>query len=128
MQNDEQVIRNLVDTWLAAAARGDVATMLNLLADDVLFMVPGKEPFGKKEFAAANQQMKDLSVKGNIEILEIKVLGDWAWMRNRLRVTMTPAQGKTVSHRGYVLTILRKNQSGAWVIYRDANLLMPEQA
>ena len=88
--------------------------------------VPGQEPFGKKQFAAANQQMKDLKVQGNVEILEIEVLGDWAWMRNRLRVTMTPSQGKSISHRGYVLTILRKNQSGAWVIYRDANLLTPE--
>jgi len=126
MQNDEQAIRNLVDTWLAAASRGDVATMLNLLADDVLFMVSGKEPFGKKEFAAANQQMKDLKVDAKIEILEIKVLGDWAWMRNRLRVSMTAPHGKTLNHRGYVLTILRKNQNGQWVIYRDANLLMPE--
>ena len=75
MQNDEQAIRNLVDTWLAAASRGDVATMLNLLADDVLFIVPGKEPFGKKEFAAANQQMKDLKVDARIEILEIKSWG-----------------------------------------------------
>ena len=33
MQTDEQAIHNLVDTWLAAAARGDVSTMLNLLAD-----------------------------------------------------------------------------------------------
>jgi uncharacterized protein (TIGR02246 family) len=89
-------------------------------------MVPGREPFGKKEFAAANQQMKDLKVDGKVEILEIKVLGEWAWMRNRLRVTMTPPQGKTLTHRGYVLTILRKNPSGQWVIYRDANLLMPE--
>jgi len=126
MQNDKQAIRNLVETWLAAAGRGDVATMLDLLADDVLFMVPGQEPFGKKQFAAANHQMKDLKVQGNVEILEIEVLGDWAWMRNRLRVTMTPSQGKSVSHLGSVLTILRKNQSGDWVIYRDANLLMPE--
>jgi len=91
-------------------------------------MVPGKEPFGKKEFAAANQQMKDLKVDGKIEILEIKVLGDWAWMRNRLRITMTPPQGKAMNHRGYVLTILRKNAAGAWQIYRDANLLMPERS
>ena len=70
--------------------------------------------------------MKNLKVDGKIEILEIKVLGDWAWMRNGLRVTMSPPQGKSISHRGYVLTILRKNASGAWVIYRDANLLMPE--
>ena len=128
MPTDEQAIRNMVDTWLAAAARGDVQTMLNLMTDDVLFMVPGKEPFGKEAFAAANQQMKNLKVDGKVEILEIKVLGDFAWMRNRLRVTMTPPQGNPIKHRGYVLTILRKNAAGAWQIHRDANLLMPEQS
>jgi hypothetical protein len=29
--------------------------VLGLMADDVLFMVPGREPFGKAEFAASAQ-------------------------------------------------------------------------
>ena len=52
-QNEEQAIRDLVKTWLAASEKGDLTTMLNLLADDVIFMVPGKEPFGKETFARA---------------------------------------------------------------------------
>ena len=29
-QNEEQAVRDLVDTWLAASEKGDLTTMLNL--------------------------------------------------------------------------------------------------
>jgi uncharacterized protein (TIGR02246 family) len=93
--------------------------------DDVIFMVPGREPFGKEEFAANSKSMKDVRVEGTSEIQEIKVLGDWAWMRNRLKVTMTAPDASPMVRSGYTLTILRKLPSGNWVITRDANLLAP---
>jgi uncharacterized protein (TIGR02246 family) len=121
--NDERAIRELVDKWLAASRKRDLETMLGLLADDVIFMVPGREPFGKEEFAATNKKMKDIHIEAHSDIQEIKVLGDWAWMRNHLEVTFKPANGEATRHSGYVLTILRKSPNGAWVIARDANLL-----
>jgi uncharacterized protein (TIGR02246 family) len=60
MQNDEQTIRELVDTWMAASKSGDLATVLSLMSDDVVFMVPGKEPFGKDAFAATSEEMKNI--------------------------------------------------------------------
>jgi len=42
MQSDEQAIRNLVDTWMTASRTGDLATVLRLMADDVIFMVRAK--------------------------------------------------------------------------------------
>ena len=126
MNKDEQEIRDLIDTWLAACKEGDLETVLNLMADDVVFMVPGQEPFGKEEFAAHNRNMKDLRIEGTSEIQEIEVLGDWAWLRNRLKVTFTPPTGDPMVHSGYTLTILRKNPDGKWVLARDANLLTPE--
>ena len=124
-QSEEQAIRDLVDTWLAASEKGDLKTMLNLLADDVVFMVPGKEPFGKETFAQNYEQLKDTTMETTSDIQEIKILGDWAWMRNFLRVTFTPTRGESTEHSGYILTILRKSSDGRWVIARDANLLMP---
>ncbi len=53
MSTDEKSIRTLVETWLRGSASGDVDSMLPLLADDVVFLVPGQPPFGKKEFKAA---------------------------------------------------------------------------
>jgi len=125
MPNDEQAIRNLVDRWMAASRTGDLPTVLSLMADDVIFMVPGQEPFGKETFATNSQKMKGVHIDGNAEIKEIKILGEWAWIRNHLNVTMTPPGGKPTTRSGYTLTVLRKQADGAWVLARDANLLMP---
>jgi ketosteroid isomerase-like protein len=51
------------------------------------------------------------------------VLGDWAYLRNYLTVSVTPPGGAPVRRAGYTLSILRKEASGKWVLARDANLL-----
>jgi uncharacterized protein (TIGR02246 family) len=116
----------LLATWLDATRKGDIATVLTLMADDVLFMTPGQEPSGKEAFAAAATKMKGMRIEGTGNIQEVTVIGDWAWLRNRLEVTMTPPVGKPIRRFGYTLTILRKEAAGNWVIARDANLLAPE--
>ena len=121
---DEQAIRNLVSTWMSATKAGDTATVLSLMADDVVFMVPGGEPFGKEAFAAASNLMKGATFDGISEIIELQVLGDWAWLRNHIRITITPPGGKPMIRKGYTLTILRKQANGKWVLSRDANLVM----
>jgi uncharacterized protein (TIGR02246 family) len=126
VHDEEQAIRQLVDTWLTASENGDLNTVLTLMADDVVFMVPGREPFGKEEFVQNYKQMRGVKLTTKSDIQEIKVLGEWAWMRNHLRVTFTPADGSPTTHSGYVLTILRKTSDDRWVITRDANLLTPQ--
>ena len=126
MPTDEQAIRAVIQLWMDASKRGDTATVLSLMTDDVLFMVPGKPPFGKEAFAAASKGMEGMQIDSTSDIQEIQIFGDWAWMRNKLRVAITPPGGKTMVRSGYTLTILRKNAQGRWVITRDANLLAPE--
>jgi uncharacterized protein (TIGR02246 family) len=126
MKTDEQAIRDLVATWLDATRKGDIPTVLTLMADDVLFLTPGQEPFGKEEFAAAATKMKGIGIEVTSNIQEVTVIGDWAWMRNRLELTVTPPDGKPIRRSGYTLTILHKEAAGNWVIARDANLLAPE--
>jgi uncharacterized protein (TIGR02246 family) len=125
MSDDERAIRELVSTWMSASKAGDVETVLGLMSDDVVFMVPGQEPFGKEAFAAGSKAMSGATIDGSNEIVELKVLGDWAWMRNRLEVTITPPGGQPMIRRGYTLSILRKKPDGRWVFARDANLLGP---
>ena len=124
MTEDERAIRDLVATWMAATKRGDLETVLSLMADDVIFMVAGREPFGKAEFAAASQGMDGVRVEGEAEIAELKVLGDWAYLRNRLTVTVFPGSGQALLKRtGYTLSIFRKEPDGRWLLARDANLM-----
>jgi uncharacterized protein (TIGR02246 family) len=122
MTDDERAIRELIATWMRASQAGDVQTVLGLMTDDVVFMVPGREPFGKEVFAHAARGMKDMRMEGTSDIRELQVLGDWAYVRTYLQVTMMPAGGTPIRRTGYTLTILRK-QDGRWLLTRDANLL-----
>jgi uncharacterized protein (TIGR02246 family) len=124
MQKDEQAIRDLVDRWLAATKAGEVAKVLTLMSDDVVFMVPGREPFGKDAFAAAASQMKGFEFQARSDIRELKILGEWAWMRAHLTVTVRPPNNPSVTRTGYTLTILKKQPDGNWVVIRDANMVV----
>ena len=123
MSDDERAIRDLIATWMSASQAGDTDTVLSLMTDDVVFMVPGKEPFGKAAFAVASQDMKDVRIEGTSEIREVEVLGDWAYLRGHLQVAVTTPAGNTVRRAGYTLTILRKEPDGKWRLARDANLV-----
>jgi uncharacterized protein (TIGR02246 family) len=127
MTHDERAIRELVQIWFDASMAGDLETVLGLMTDDVVFMVPGREPFGKEQFAEGAEAMKGSRMEADSEIVEIQVLGEWAYLRNRIAVTMTRPQGESPVHRsGYALTILHKGTDGQWRLHRDANLLTAE--
>ena len=108
MIDDERAIRDLVASWMKASEAGDVQTVLSLMADDVIFTVPGREPFGKDAFRAASETMKNARMTGTSDICEIKVLGDWAYIRTYIEITITPPGGNAMRRSGYTLSILRK--------------------
>jgi len=126
MSNDEQKIRELVATWIRASERGDLPQVLRLMAEDVVFLTPGNPPMrGRDAFSAASQAMAPkVRIESTSEIQEVRVTGDWAYCWTQLTVIMTPRDGGEAKRRsGHTLTILRRNIDGAWVVYRDANLL-----
>ena len=123
MTDDERAIRALVARWLEASRAGDVAGVLDLMTDDAVFMVPGREPFGKEAFAASAQAMRSVHMEGTSDIREIEVLGDWAYLRNYLSLTVTPAGGAAMRRAGWTLTIVRRMPDGRWLLARDANLM-----
>ncbi len=126
MQNDEQEIRQLVSTWMAASKAGDIETVLSLMSDDVVFLVPGQPVMRKADFAAAARAQSGQETPqfdGTSEIQELKILGDWAFMWTKLTVVVTPPGGaQSMTRAGHTLTILKK-ESGRWVLARDANML-----
>ena len=127
MGSDEKQIRELIDTWMRATKDGDTETVLGLMAEDALFLVAGKTPFGKEEFRKGAEQHIGSGVRfdGLSEIVELNVVGDWAFAITHLSVTTTRDE-KTAEHRsGNTLTIFKK-ENGKWLLARDANLLAPD--
>ena len=102
------------------------ATVLSLMADDVVFLVAGQPPMrGKAAFASAQSGLTEIDIDATSEIEEIRVFGDWAYIWTNLNLGMTPKSGGApVKRAGNTLSILQK-QNGAWLIFRDANMLAP---
>ncbi|MBL1178894.1 YybH family protein [Pantanalinema sp. GBBB05] len=129
LEQDEQAIRHLIATWHTATANGDLPQLLNLMAEDVIFLVPGKPPMqGKEAFSAGFQQaIQHYCIEPSGEIKEIHIAEDWAYCWADLSVSITPLQtGSPMRRTGDVLTILHKQAEGDWAIARDANLLVVE--
>jgi uncharacterized protein (TIGR02246 family) len=81
MSDDERAIREVIANWMNASLAGDSRTVLSLMTDDVIFLVAGRPPFGKKEFAA-NQRPRVKTSSGLAQYSrsfdgKLTVIGGW---------------------------------------------------
>ncbi|HSU45055.1 MAG TPA: SgcJ/EcaC family oxidoreductase [Casimicrobiaceae bacterium] len=127
MEDNEEAIRALLRTWHEATAAGDVARILPLMAEDVVFLGAGRAPMhGRRAFEEGLRTLLTHSrIDSRGEVREIVVSGDFAYCWSELSVKVAPMGGGAVTHlAGPALSILRKRR-GAWTIVRDANMLAP---
>jgi len=145
-EQDKKAIREVIDTWLRASAEGDIDKILGLMAEDVVFLLPGQPPMrGRDAFAAGFRSIiGKVRIEGTADIQEIHIAGDYAFCWNQLSVTITPMTGgppgrhsgpfskelvestteKLATRRaGSVLSVFRREPDGRWVLFRDANML-----
>ena len=124
--NDEQAIRTLIATWLAATAAGDVDKVLALMSPDAVFLTAGHPPMrGRRAFEQGLRTvLATHSIEANSEVEEVSVAGDMAYSVTRLSVAMTSRNGGTpVRRSGNTLSVYRKGADGSWLLTRDANML-----
>ena len=114
MSNDELAIRNLIDTWCRATEAGDVDALAPLMADDIVFLTPGREPFGKREFLEGSRQSAGtVKVSVQADVKEVRVAGDLGYCWLKLAVTVTPPDGgPPMHHAGQTIGIYRREGGG----------------
>jgi uncharacterized protein (TIGR02246 family) len=124
MHADEQAIRTLVAKWHSATAAGDVESVLQLMAEDVVFLVAGQPPMrGRGPFEKGLRGLlASHGIASTGEVQEVEISGNLAWSVLNVEITPTASGGKTV-RSGSSVSILRKQANGSWLIVRDANLL-----
>ena len=110
---DETAIREMVATWMAASQSGDVDTVLELVADDVVFLTPGRPPMHKADFEAmsrAQAKPGGPKIASDSDIQEIQVVGDWAFLWTRLHISVTPPDGAAIERAGRRLRRFRRRR------------------
>ncbi len=122
---DAELIRDLQRKWFQATMNGNVAALADLMTEDVVFLTPGRTPFGRQEFIDSFNAIKEhVAMNCDGEYTEIVVYGDLAHATARLDITVTPKNGganKQLS--GNALSIFKRLPDGKWRLSRDANLL-----
>ena len=127
MGSDERAIREVHSTWIDAVNAGDLARLLVMTTDDVVFLNPGDEGLGRDgfstKFSAAHQRLRICCVS---DLMEVVVVGEVAYTRSRDSLSVSPrAGGEEGRLAGDRLTIYRKQPDGLWLLARDANVLSP---
>jgi len=127
MGPDERAIREVQSTWIDAVNAGDLARLLTLMADDVVFLTSGRAPLGREEFSTAfSAGHKHARISCSSELEEVVVVGEVAYTRSRESVSVIPiAGGEAMQLAGHALTVWRKQPDGRWALARDANMLSP---
>jgi uncharacterized protein (TIGR02246 family) len=125
MGTDEQEIREAHATWINAVNAGDLVCLLNLMADDAVFLNPGQAPLGRDgfsaNFSAAHQQVRIRCIS---ELEEVVVVGEVAYTRSRDALYVTPrAGGQATQLAGYRISVYREQPEGRWLLARDAHTL-----
>jgi uncharacterized protein (TIGR02246 family) len=125
MGSDEQAIGEVHATWIDAVNAGDLARLVALMANDVVFLVPGRAPVGRDGFpagfSAAHEQSRIHCVS---ELDDVVVVGEVAYTLCRDSLSVTPrAGGEATELTGNRITVYRKQPDGRWLLARDANTL-----
>lgn len=128
MGSDEATIRDTIERWHRATAAGDIAAVARLMAEDVVFLVPGKAPVkGRAAFVRDLEQLLATHrIESTGEVLEVAVAGKLAYAWTLLTVRILPRDGGDAAVRsGNALSIFRKQIDRSWILARDANLPGP---
>ncbi|MFZ6768812.1 YybH family protein [Undibacterium sp. Di26W] len=122
-------IQDCMQQWQDATAAGDVDKLLDLMDEEVVFLVAGNAPMkGRQQFAHNLQAvLQTHSIASRSDLQEIVVQADLAYSWAYLQVSISPRQGgQPIQRSGNVLSIWRLQADGKWRICRDANLLTLE--
>jgi uncharacterized protein (TIGR02246 family) len=127
MGPEERAIREVHSTWIDAVNAGDLVRLLAMIAEDVVFLNPGRAPLGRDGFSAV---FPDAHTQSRIqcisELEEVVVVGEVAYTRSRDALSVTPrAGGEATQVAGYRITVYRKQPDGRWLLARDAHTLSP---
>jgi uncharacterized protein (TIGR02246 family) len=125
MVSDEQGIREVHASWIDAVNAGDLACLLDLIANDAVFLNPGQAPLGRDGFPAGFLAAHRQSRIRCVSVLEeLVVVGEVAYTLCRDSLSVTPrAGGAATELAGHRVTIYRKQPDGRWLLARDANTL-----
>lgn len=115
----------MFQNWMRAATRGDLDSVLGVLAEEVVFFLPGRPALrGRDLFAEGfREALRHSHIEGVSEIQDIRIADGHAYCWSQLSLSITPRQGGLSRRRaGSALAVFRQDREGGWKLIHYANL------
>ena len=115
-------VNDLLKEFSASLNNGDLDRWVALWTDDGIQMPPGEPAvIGKERIRTRNGAGLDrFTFDMGITNEELRVAGDWAFIRGTYKATLKPKQGGApLLIDGKYMSILAKQPDGSWKVHRD---------
>ena len=125
---DIAAIKQLTQEHISAMASRDVAKLLQLNSDDVVYLPPGHAPIVGK---AAVKEMFEMffaqfsTIQQSASPSEIEVWGDRAIAWGPEALKLTTESGQVIEMKGHGMSLMQRQPDGSWKFVRGINNLMP---
>ncbi|MGH7467311.1 MAG: YybH family protein [Longimicrobiales bacterium] len=119
LATDSAAIEKAVQAMTEASGRGDWESWASWFTDDAIVMVPNRPAIaGRSNIRAFVQDWPPIKGSG-VELLELEIRADLAYVRGRYRMRMAMPDGRMVDDSGKTVEIWRKQGDGRWLVARD---------
>ena len=112
-----QANSDLSKQWDAAAEAGDIEGMLDTYTEDAILMMPDVPALRGKEAirSAFEDFFEQVSLESESLVEEVRLAGDWAYVRGTFTSIETPTGGGEPSQiDGHWIDIRERQADGSW--------------
>ena len=126
---DRDRMQEIAKAWVDNYLSGDLDGMMNLMHEDAMIMaansptVRGHEAV--REYLSTRVGQPGVEFEDNLQ--EIRIQGDWAFVRGDFHLVVTPpgAPEPVFRRHGRYLVIYEKTAQGEWLMLRDMDNSVP---
>jgi uncharacterized protein (TIGR02246 family) len=124
-------IEELVAQWVSATREKDIASLLELMTEDVAFLpAAGPAILGRAGARAVYERLfaQASLVESRPAVGEIQIAGDWAFLTGTDELVLTmAATGERMHLKGRAISILRRQSEGSWKFARGINNMLRQE-
>jgi uncharacterized protein (TIGR02246 family) len=125
--NQDAAIRRLCDSWSAAVNAQDLARMIKLVTDDVVFLPPDSPPVvGKRAIEEFYRHLlSEFRIEQSFEIIDVFVSGDRAFVWGSESLNIIAPVGSQRKHTKLDgMTIMLRQPDDSWKISHGINNML----
>ena len=119
VQEDLSAVKKLSEQALTAFNEGDLDAYMDTIAEDAIWMPPGRPPLVGKEEIRNWYNFDDIKFSFTLSLEEIEIHGDFAFTRSKRKGKwVNKTTGETTRAESNTINMYKRQPDGSWKTHR----------